>query len=179
MSSPATDKIPPHKTITVNRQDWPVWQHATHVAAELGISLTRLIVRSLLHYPGTVDTITVPVSEPGQQQRHVAFAGRWLVDPDLHSDRTFPCPATNPRYSRNIGVPDGWRFGVAITKQGRIVVHRHHWTHDPSTAVRLDYYESLAVAERALADDPLVPASLWTDVRRALAPAPDPTWLDI
>lgn len=136
----------PKKTIYVRESDMPLWEEAE----KLGGNVSGLIADALRRYVEEekrrketgMKMIEVDVSGHPASQR-VRFEGRWLVEPD--QDRTRPDDPAGE---------DGFYYGVALTKRGKIAVYidNANW---PSKDARLDTYPSLdgAVVEGGLPEE--------------------------
>lgn len=150
----------PNKTLYIREADVEVWERAEAIARSRGTSVSQLATDGLR---ATLPPV-IPADDPGMEEIRVdvgteewhhekAFIGRWLVAYGEDSGT-----------SEDIALSGGhWlttaRWGVALTKRGKIAVFRSESYGEPGS---LEVFDSLNDAE----DD--VPADILAEAAAAL-----------
>jgi hypothetical protein len=130
----------PIRTLYVRDEDLATWTSAETAAQQAGESLSQLVAAALRNHlasaqppNGDLRHITVRIGADERASWTEGFLGRWLIAPD----------------NKNRWGPDARvRYGVGITRAGRIAVYRcqvnERWPH---TLAFYDHLEDVADAE--------------------------------
>ena len=168
----------PNKTLSIREDDLALWERAERTAKANRQSLSGLVATALARHLGETDTIKVQVYGAHKTVQTVQFAGRWLTDPDLVSDRG--TVTNNPAFGHHENPdPRQWRAGIAETGRGRIAVYLHHWNYDYDAGAELHDFDSLDDAKAALGSDPRIPRETWQEAKYATTTGDAITWRDI